>query len=111
MTCTDSPALHDQVSLHPQVAATIVDDRAVVILADDGVVNTLNPLGTRIWSLINGARTVGEIAGVIAAEYDVTPEVATHDTTEFLLSLANTRAVVLSPAPPAPLSTTAEDAP
>ncbi len=94
---TDGPALHNRVSLHPQVATTIVDDRALVILADDGVVDELNPLGTRIWSLIDGTRTVGEIAGVIMAEYDVSPEVAMCDTAEFLQTLADAHAVVLSP--------------
>ncbi len=106
-TPTDCPALHEQVALHeqatlhaqvtlhPQVASTVVDDQAVVILADDGVVNVLNPLGTRIWALIDGARTVGEIAQVIEDEYDVSPEVAVRDTAEFLQALADARAVVL----------------
>jgi hypothetical protein len=91
MTHTDYPALHEQ------VAATVVDDHAVVILADDGIVNVLNPLGTRIWALIDGRRTVGDIAAVIASEYDVRPEVAELDTAEFLQTLVDTRAVVLQP--------------
>jgi hypothetical protein len=91
MTHTDYPALHEQ------VAATVVDDHAVVILADDGIVNVLNPLGTRIWALIDGRRTVGDIAAVIASEYDVRPEVAQLDTAEFLQTLVDTRAVVLQP--------------
>ncbi len=92
---TGLPIPHDRVTVHDQVASTVVDDQAVVILADDGVVNVLNPLGTRIWTLIDGARTVGEIAGVIAEEYDVRLEVAAYDTAEFIQTLANARAVVL----------------
>jgi glutamine phosphoribosylpyrophosphate amidotransferase len=91
MTHTDYPVLREQ------VAATVVDDYAVVILADDGIVNVLNPLGARIWALIDGRRTVGDIAAVIASEYDVRPEVAARDTAEFVQTLVDTRAVVLQP--------------
>ncbi len=114
MTYTDGtgstgiPTPHDRVTVHDQVAATVVDDQAVVILADEGVVNVLNPLGTRIWTLIDGARTVGEIAGVIADEYDVRLEVAAYDTAEFLQTLVDARAVVLQrrSTPGTPASTT-----
>lgn len=84
---------------HPQVAARIVDGEAVVVLADAGQVNVLNPVGTRIWELADGTRSVGQIADAIVTEYEVTPQTALQDVTEFLQSLADARALVLQDAP------------
>ena len=80
---------------HPQVAARVVDGEAVIILADSGEVNVLNPVGTRIWELTDGARTVQQIADTIVAEYDVTPEAALQDVTEFLQTLADANMLTL----------------
>jgi len=80
---------------HPQVAARVVDGEAVIILADSGEVNVLNPVGTRIWELTDGARTVQQIADTIVAEYDVAPEAALQDVTEFLQTLADANMLTL----------------
>jgi len=80
---------------HPQVAARVVDGSAVIVLADAGEVNVLNPVGTRIWELCDGSRSVRQIAEAIAAEFEVTLEQALHDVEEFLGSLAQAQAVVL----------------
>ena len=84
---------------HPQVGARVVDGEAVVILADSGNVNVFNPVGTRIWELADGTRSVRQIADAIAAEYDVTPEVALQDVTEFVQKLVETLALTLQDAP------------
>jgi len=87
---------------HPQVAARVVDGEAVVILADSGEVNVLNPVGTRIWELADGTRSVQQIADAIAEEYQVTPQNALQDVTEFLQLLIDARALTLATAPGAP---------
>jgi len=87
---------------HPQVAARVVDGEAVVILADSGEVNVLNPVGTRIWELADGTRSVQQIADAIAEEYQVTPQNALQDVTEFLQLLIDARALTLAAAPGAP---------
>ena len=89
MNATDRPMMH------AQVATTIVDDRAVIILADDGDVKILNPVGTRIWSLIDGNRTIADIACVIGGEFDVSSDVAAQDAREFIQTLVDVRAVAL----------------
>ncbi len=78
---------------HPQVAARVVDGAAVIVLADSAEVNVLNAVGTRVWELCDGARSVGEIAAVIASEFEVTPEQAERDTTQFLESLLHVKAI------------------
>ena len=89
--------LSDCPAIHPQVATTMVADQALVILADDGDVTVFNPVGSRIWSLIDGVSTIGAIAGAITAEYNTELSVAQKDVLEFLASLVELRAVVLRP--------------
>ena len=48
---------------------------------------TFNELGTLIWQSIDGRTSVGQIVESISRAYDVTPEEASKDTSEFLDSL------------------------
>lgn len=80
---------------HDQVAARIIDEQAVVVLADSGEVNVFNPVGTRIWELIDGKHTIQQIADAIHAEYDVSAEDALSDVHEFVGKLVQANAVTL----------------
>jgi len=48
---------------------------------------TLNEIGTMIWGLIDGKRSVSEIAEAVCNAYEVTPQAAEKDTLEFLNTL------------------------
>ncbi len=89
---------------HPQVAARIVDGSAVIVLADAGEVTVLNPVGSRIWELLDGTRSGSDIVQRIVAEYDVTAEQATQDVASFLQTLLDANAIVLRDQPADPLS-------
>ncbi len=78
-----------------QVAARVVDDQAVLVLADSGEVQILNEVGAVIWELVDGRHSVGEIADKVAADFDVTQEEAFKDVKEFLAKLANAGAIEL----------------
>ncbi len=84
---------------HPQVAVRVVDGSAVIVLADSGEVNVLNRVGTRIWELADGSRTVVQIADAVQSEFDVTPEDALRDVEEFLQTLLQAQAVELQERP------------
>ena len=84
---------------HPQVGARVLDGEAVVILADSGKVNVFNPVGTRIWELADGSRSVRQIADAIVAEYEVTPATALQDVIEFVQELVDARALTLLDTP------------
>ncbi len=84
---------------HPQVAARVLDDQAIVVLADSGEITLFNPVGTRVWELSDGTRSVQQIAEQIVAEYGVTLPVALQDVTEFLQSLLDAQAIVLQDTP------------
>jgi hypothetical protein len=48
---------------------------------------TLNETGTFLWDLIDGQRTVGQLAEALIAAFDVTPEVATADVARLIANL------------------------
>jgi coenzyme PQQ biosynthesis protein PqqD len=74
-------------SPHPQVAATVVDEQAVIVMADSGQMTVLNEVATRIWQLCDGRHTVAAITEVISAEFDVNAEQARQDVGQFLEQL------------------------
>jgi hypothetical protein len=52
-------------------------------------VYTLSPVAARIWSLVDGERTVEEIAHALCNEFDVEPPAAAADAVELLEDLAS----------------------
>ena len=57
---------------------------AVIVLPSTRKVEVLNEIGARIWSLLDGNRSVRQIIEMISSEYDVELETARIDTLEFL---------------------------
>jgi hypothetical protein len=73
--------------LHPSVIGQIVDQEAVLVLPEQGQVKVLNPVGARIWTMIDGIRTVREIAALISQEYEVDTAQAEADAIQFISDL------------------------
>ena len=65
----------------------IGDEGGLVVLPARAEVKVLNPVGSRVFALIDGHRSVDEIARVIADEFDVTAEQAISDVDVFLFEL------------------------
>lgn len=74
--------------------ARIVDGEAVVVEPGNGLLNVINKVGTRIWELTDGKRTVREIAEQVAGDFDVARDRALADTIEFLQDL-NAKGLVI----------------
>jgi hypothetical protein len=72
---------------HPQTAGRVIDGEAVLIRSDDSEINVLNEVGSRIFELADGTRTVAEIATIISNEYVISNDEATTDVIEFLDNL------------------------
>jgi len=56
-------------------------------VGDLNSIYVLNELGTQIWNLIDGQNSINRIIEDICKAYDVGPEEAEKDATEFLSSL------------------------
>jgi len=84
---------------HPQVAARVVDGSAVIVLADSGQVNVLNPIGTRVWELADGTRSGQDIVNALVAEYTVSADTAMRDVEQFVQSLVDANVLTLQDQP------------
>jgi len=69
---------------HPHAAARVYEGEAFIVLPHEHKIKILNDSGSRIWELIDGARTIGEIAKTIEDEFDVTYDQALADVREFV---------------------------
>lgn len=85
--------------VHPQVASRTVEGSAIIVLADSGLVNMLNPVGTRIWELADGKRSVREIVNSIVEEFAVDYSEAERDVLEFVQQLVQAQALTLHDEP------------
>ena len=73
---------------HPRTASRVFSGEAVIITAAENKVRMLNPVGSRIWELADGTRTVTEIVQVLTTEYDVDPAHAEQATLDLVSALA-----------------------
>jgi hypothetical protein len=80
--------LDDKVQRLKEVAWRMIDGEAVIITPSDNTMHSLNESGTRIWELINGSKSLREVASVIQTEFDVDQQRAEQDTLWFVECLA-----------------------
>ncbi len=66
-----------------QVSANLSGEE-VILSMQDGVYYGLDPIGARIWALLQQARSLDELADIVVAEYEVDRASALRD----LVSLA-----------------------
>ena len=78
-----------------QTASRIIDGEAVIVLLKKSRVHVLNEVGSRIWELSNGKRSIKKIADTIFKEFKVTKKKALKDTTEFVKSLTKKKMLTL----------------
>jgi hypothetical protein len=60
---------------------------AVILDLKTGVYYGLDPVGARIWKLLQEPRVVSEVRDVLLAEYDITPDRCESDLLSFLSDL------------------------
>ena len=68
------------------VSCDLVEEAALLNLKD-GVYYGLNPVGARIWNLIQKPHPVGEILEILLDEYDVVRDTCQNDLFELLEQL------------------------
>ena len=89
---------------HPQVAGRVVDGEAVIILSESNLVNVYNPVGSRVWELCDGTRTVDDVIDLIVSEYEVNRERAQADVVAFIEQLLVDRVLEMSEVKSPPVS-------
>jgi hypothetical protein len=86
---SDKPAKSDSVT------ARDIDEVFFIMDGRSSDLHSLNPIGARIWELVDGQRTVADIAAVIVEEYEVEAGRAEGDVVEFLETLQTKKLVDL----------------
>ncbi len=82
-----------------RTAWRVYDGEAVVLLAEDSTLNTLNAVGTLIWEGADGKTPVSALVGRICAEFDVEPAQAERDVTVFIDKLSQRGLLNVSASP------------
>ena len=72
----------------PAVAARQFGEEIVAVDPRANMVRMFNATGSRIWQLLDGSRSVQEIAQILAAEYAISPQQAAESVERFLAQLA-----------------------
>ena len=96
--------LTSRVSRNQAIVFTDLDDTIVMMDVDEGQYYELDPVGARIWTLLETDRSAADLCDALAAEFDVDPGTCHRDTLEFLQSASALRIVHVQPdqtAPPA----------
>ena len=96
-------ALTSQVSRNEAIVFTDLDDTIVMMDVDEGQYYELDPVGARIWGLLETGRSAADLCDALAAEFDVDPDTCHRDTLEFLQAASTMRIVHVQPAPPPPV--------
>ena len=74
-------------SIPPQVMSRLVDDETVLLDLESGMYFGLDGVGKRIWESVTDGKSLGEIAAVITAEYEVDEAQALSDVIAFASDL------------------------
>ena len=81
---------------HPQTAGRVIDGEAVLILSDSAEINVLNPVGSRIFELIDRETSLEQIVETIVREYNVDRSDAERDTLTFVKELVDHQVLILT---------------
>ena len=84
---------------NPDLAWRMVDDECIIVDPQGSQATVLNPVGSRIWELVDGKRTFAEIVQQILVEYAVEPSQAEADAREFAEELSKRKLIQLNGQP------------
>ena len=82
---------------NPNAVGHIVDDQAVVVVPEHGEVKVFNEVGTHIWELVDGSRSIRDIAELVCEAFEVAPETAVQDTLEFVTEILKEDIICITP--------------
>ena len=78
-----------------------LDGETALLSVDQGKYYGLDPIGSRIWALLEQARTVTELCALMLAEFAVEPAQCQQDVLAFLHDLAQDNLIKVVDEPPA----------
>jgi hypothetical protein len=86
-----------RVTTAPDVMFRIIGDEAVILNLKTELYLGLDPVGTRIWTVLNGAPSIQAAYESLLFEYGVEPERLRQDLDELLDKLLKQRLIEIAP--------------
>ena len=77
----------DQIVTSPDLLTTRVDGEVMAMSVDRGACYGLDPIGSRIWELVETPTTVGDLVIRLTREYDVDVAICRSDVCALLSSM------------------------
>jgi hypothetical protein len=84
------------VSKNKDAAFRVVDEVAVVVNPESGMIYVLNEMGTYIWQLLQGTITVNDICNAVHEAFEASKEQISADVQAFLGELAKKQLIVIA---------------
>lgn len=94
MSTTDADALRRRPARAATVIARDLGEELVLLDTRDEQYYSLDEVGAFIWQLIDGRRTIADLATAVAAEYDAPEPTIQQDTLEIVEHLATEGLIV-----------------
>lgn len=89
-------SLERRVTIGEDTVFRELDGEAVILQLDEGVYFGLDPVGTRLWRLIEAHGDLRPVFDAALAEFDVAPDVLERDLLQLVANLADKRLVVVT---------------
>ena len=86
------------VSIPEDVLFRELDGEAIILNLANALYFGLDPVGTRIWTVLAESSSVSRAIEVLTAEFDVEPVVAAQDVIELVSALRDQGLIVVNPA-------------
>jgi hypothetical protein len=83
------------VSVSQNQVSAVLDGETILLSAATNLYYGLDPVGSRIWQLIQEPRRISYICSQLALDFEVDPALCEHDTRELLQRLADADLVKL----------------
>ena len=79
-----------------QILSSTIDDEVVMMSSEKGMYYNLDPIGSRIWALLDIPQTLESLCAQLMTEYDIDQATCQQETEEFIQSLAERGLVQIS---------------
>jgi hypothetical protein len=89
----------ERVRVAPDVLFRVVGEEGVLVNLSTGLYMGLNAAGTRMWSVLSGARSIQAACDELLQEYEVGPEQLRTDLTAFIDELIGQKVIEVGPEP------------
>ncbi|MHC1703187.1 MAG: lasso peptide biosynthesis PqqD family chaperone [Tenuifilaceae bacterium] len=91
----NSITLNTTIKRNPELVASDMDGETVMMSIDNGEYFGLDPVGSRIWTLIENPVRIDKLIEQLLEEFDVTKEQCELDTLEFLNQLQDKNLLII----------------